>query len=125
MSNSAADSSQQILAGEIVFGAEAVAFSGATLYVTLEDVTYADDDAITIQELVITDVDHDSRAPSRLTFEMPCSVPNPWAQYSVRVHIDVDRDGKISSGDYVNTQNYPVLTSGNPSVVSVRVSRVA
>jgi hypothetical protein len=124
LSNSAADSFQQILRGEIVFANEATAFSGATLYITLEDVTYADDDAITVRELVIRNVAYNTRAPDHLTFEIPFEVPNPSALYSVRIHIDLDDDGEISSGDYVNMQSYPVMTRGNPSAVSVRVSRV-
>ena len=124
MSNSEAGSSQQILRGEIVFGDEAIAFSGATLYVTLEDVTYTDDDAITVGKVVITNVAYNPLSPDNLTFEVPFQLLNPRALYSVRVHIDLNGDGRISTGDYVNTQAYPVLTRGNSSAASVRVRRV-
>lgn len=37
---------------------------------------------------------------------------DPKHSYSVRAHVDVDGDGKVSKGDYVTTQSYPVLTHG-------------
>src|SRR3712207_6957858 len=38
------------LRGEIVFGDDAPPFSGATLYVLLEDTTYADADSVTVED---------------------------------------------------------------------------
>jgi uncharacterized lipoprotein YbaY len=118
------DSSQQVVHGQIVFDDDAPAFSGATLYVTLEDVTYADSEATTIGRLVKKDVAHDPNAGDPLTFEITCEVPDDSARYNVRAHIDVDGSGQISRGDYVNTQSYPVITRGHPSDVSMRVSRI-
>jgi len=113
-----------VVKGEIVFDDDAPAFAGATLYVTIEDVTYADNDATTIERLVKKDVAHDPNSREPLTFEIRCDVPDTNALYNVRAHIDVDGGGKISRGDYVNTQSYPVITRGHPSEVSMRVSRV-
>ena len=113
-----------MLHGQIVFEDDAQAFSGATLNVTLEDVTYADSNAITVERFVKPEVSYDPAAREPLAFEMSAEVPDRNALYSVRVHIDLEGDGKISRGDYVNTQSYHVITRGHPSEVSVRVSRV-
>lgn len=113
-----------MLHGQIVFGDDAQAFSGATLYVMVEDVTYADSEAVIVGRLVETDVSYDPATREPLTFEVSGEVPDSNALYSVRAHIDLEGDGKISHGDYVNTQSYPVITRGHPSEVSVRVSRV-
>ena len=42
----------------------------------------------------------------------------------LEVHVDVDNDGKISVGDYINMESYPVLTYGNPNYISVKVKNV-
>jgi hypothetical protein len=52
-------------------------------------------------------------------------VPDMRARYQVRVHVDVDKDGKVSRGDYITTESYPVLTFGHPSRVRVRVRPVS
>ena len=45
--------------------------------------------------------------------------------YAIRVHIDVDNNGKINPGDFVNMQSYPVITHGYPKDnVSVHVKQV-
>jgi uncharacterized protein YuzE len=49
-----------------------------------------------------------------LTFKLEISDLNPQDDYAIRVHIDLDRDGKISGVDYINMQSYPVLTRGHP-----------
>jgi hypothetical protein len=42
--------------------------------------------------------------------------------YAIRVHIDVDNNGKINPGDFISMQSYPVITHGYPKDnVSVHV----
>lgn len=118
------NSSRQVVRGQIVFEDDAAAFSEATLYVTLEDVTYADSKAIIVGRLVKEHISYDPAAPEPLTFEMSVEVPDRNALYNIRAHCDLDGDGKISRGDYVNMQSYPVITRGHPLEVSVRVIRI-
>jgi hypothetical protein len=40
------------------------------------------------------------------------------------VLVDLDGDGKISKGDYISMQSYPVLTFGSPSEVTIEVKQV-
>ena len=118
------DSSRQVVRGQIVFEDDASAFSNATLYVTLEDVTYADSRAIIVGRVVKEHISYDPAAPEPLTFEMPVEVSERDALYNIRAHFDLNGDGKISQGDYLSMQSYPVITRGHPFEVSVRVSRV-
>lgn len=118
------NSSRQVVRGEIVFEDDAAAFSGATLYVTLEDVTYADSKAVIVGKIVKENVAYDPAAPQPLTFELPVEVHERNALYNIRAHFDLDGDGQISRGDYLSTQSYPVITKGHPLEVSVRVKRI-
>lgn len=43
------------------------------------------------------------------------------ATYSISVHGDVDNDGRISKGDFVTVQSYPVPTHGYPDNILVTV----
>ena len=52
------------------------------------------------------------------------TIPDERARYAVRVHVDIDGDGQVSRGDYLNMESYPVLTYGHPSRVTVRVQEV-
>ena len=43
--------------------------------------------------------------------------------YAVSVHIDVDNNGKINSGDFISMESYLVITDGYPKdnvIVHVR-----
>jgi uncharacterized lipoprotein YbaY len=91
---------------------------GAPLVIQVLDTTYAD-------------------APSRLLDEAKSSVqggqgpllrtvelgyqPTGAAQHRVRAHVDVDRDGAVSRGDFVTTAAYPVRSD---ETVRVAVKKV-
>jgi hypothetical protein len=42
----------------------------------------------------------------------------------VRVHVDLDKDGEVSVGDYISMESHPVLTYGHPDHVEVAVQKV-
>ena len=42
---------------------------------------------------------------------------------TVWVHLDVDRDGRVSRGDYITTQSYPAAVSG-PQEMTIQLKRV-
>jgi hypothetical protein len=60
----------------------------------------------------------------RMPFRLRGTLPDNLARYTVRVLVDVDGDGRIGSGDYLNTESYPVLTRGYPDRVVIRVRKV-
>jgi uncharacterized lipoprotein YbaY len=111
--------------GEIVLGEETRSFSGATVYVRLEDVTRADAAARIVAEQVIHDLSFRGRSTATVPFALAANdAVDERATYAVRVHIDLDRDRRVGRGDYVSTESYPVLTFGRPAWVSVRVREV-
>jgi hypothetical protein len=50
-------------------------------------------------------------------------VSDPRGEPSVWVHVDMDRDGRVSRGDYITVQSYPVLGRASASL-RVVVKRV-
>jgi uncharacterized lipoprotein YbaY len=113
-----------LVSGEIIVGAEAQSFSGATVYVRLEDVSRADAASQTAVEQVLHNVSHQAGRQSRLVIDLRGATPDKRASYAVRVHVDVDGDGQVSRGDYINMESYPVLTFGHPNQVTVHVREV-
>lgn len=113
--------SSYVVTGEIVFPG-GMPPKVPAIYVRVEDVSYSDAPAQTVAEEVLRDV----RIPENgsLGFSLPVGEPQPSADYSVRVHADVDGDGEISSGDFISVQRHPVLTYGQPNRVTIHLRRV-
>lgn len=115
-------SNPTLVTGEIIFpdsGPPAV----ATIYLRVEDVSLADAPSRTVAE----DVRRDVQAPppgGRLAFSLAVPAVDPRARYSVRVHVDLDGDGRVSRGDLISTQSHPVLTHGAPDHMLVPLTRV-
>lgn len=113
-----------LLRGEVVFDEGTPSFNGATLFVSLHDTSYADAPAETVTSLVQADVSYDAHARNHLPFVLRGQIHDETATYTVSVHLDLDGDGKVSRGDYINVQSYPVLTRGHPDFVTIRVKQV-
>ncbi len=113
-----------LLSGRVVFEDSAESFGGATLRVFLQDTSLADADAVNVAEQVTENVSYDAGARTALPFELHGEPPDESAHYTVRVHVDLDGDGRVSRGDFINTESYPVLTRGRPREVTVKVERV-
>jgi len=120
----AATHAEPLVSGSISFDEDAPAFSGVTVYVRLEDVSYADASSKVVAEQVMRDVSRRARSEEQLEFKIYGRITDERASYSVRVHVDVDGDGEVSLHDYVTMQSYPVLTQGHPRKLSVRVHEV-
>lgn len=114
----------QRVSGEIAFGEGSEAFSGATAYVRLEEVSRADAPSHIVAEQVIRPVSYQAGLAGRLTFELRVKNLDERARYIVSVHLDVDGDGQVSRGDYITMESYPVLTQGYPHLVSVRLRKI-
>ena len=109
---------------EIVFDEAVQPFSGATVYVRLEDVSRMDTAARVVVEQVLREVSYQPDRSTQLAVDLRGPPPDAGASYAVRVHVDVDDDGEVSPGDYISTQSYPVMTFGHPNQVAVRVRAV-
>ena len=116
--------SEPLVSGEIILGEEVQPFSSGTVYVRLEDVSRVDALSKTVAEQVLHNVSHQAGHRSQLSIELRGTTLDEQASYAVRVHVDVDGDGQVSRGDYINIESYPVLTFGYPNRVTVRVREV-
>lgn len=95
----------------------------ATVYVRVQDVGRADAAANTVAEEVIRNVEIvPGGAP--LPFSVQGIRLSANARYAVRVHADCSGDGRVSPGDYVSTQSYPVNVGEQSTNVSIVTRRV-
>lgn len=92
--------------------------------ITLLDVSLADVAARTLAEATLHDVSHAGGKGIGHAFCLSLMDVDPRVHYAVRVHVDVDGDGRVSRGDYVSTESAPVLTFGHGDEVEIRVRRV-
>lgn len=96
------------VSGRIVFGKDAVEFSGATAHVFLEDTTYADAPAVALGSWRRDPVAYPADAAG-VPFDFVVEPDPPErGRYTLRVLVDVDRDGVVGQGDYVNIEAIPV-----------------
>jgi uncharacterized lipoprotein YbaY len=120
-----------VVKGDIIFDNNVKSFSGATIYIRLNDVTMQDAPSKLILQQVIKDVNYDdgnhgSSHQKKFKFELFGNIVVDFRlRYAVSVHIDLDNDGKIGLGDLINMESYPVITHGYPKYnISVHVREV-
>ena len=117
--------SKPLVSGEIQFYQPPRLPSDAKAYVQLLDVSAADAPSRIIAEQVLTGISQKASSGQSIPFDLYGTIPDERGSYIISAHVDVDGDGKISSGDFITMQSYPVLTFGYPNRVSVRVKKVA
>ena len=119
---SAAHPSETSICGTVDFQGVKEPVSDATVYVRLQETSRADARATTVAEQVINHVNIVPEGPPiPFTLAMP---PSESGRYVVRVHADVAGDGKVSQGDYVSTQSYPVDMNTEQSGLAIVAKRV-
>ena len=93
------------------------------LRVRLEDTTYADAHAMTLAESSTPGVSY-SAGRETIAFEIAADTARELSRrWTLRVLIDVDGDGRIGPGDYVNAASVPI-PDGQLIDVTVPVKRV-
>jgi uncharacterized lipoprotein YbaY len=117
--------SQPLVTGEILLPAHSVLPSRAVAYVHLLDTSLADAPSTIVAEQVIEDIAGRIARGEKIRFALYGEIQNLRASYSVSVHVDLDGDGPIGAGDYINVQSYPVITFGYPNHISVETVTVA
>jgi uncharacterized lipoprotein YbaY len=112
--------------GNIVFNPQPDpgVFHRMVIYIYLEDISYADAPAQVITNVTIDQISQESRGNARVPFAIRSIPPEGKGRYSLRVHADVDGDGKVSRGDYITKTSYPVRIRGSPQRIEVRVEVV-
>ena len=115
-----------LLTGEIVIDNINRSFKNASIYIYLEDVSLLDREAKVVVEKTIQSVSCKKGTKKQLQFviyQEKIKI-DQRANYSIRVHIDLQNNKIINKGDYLTIQNYPVLTFGSPHSVIVHVREV-
>jgi len=109
-----------LVTGEAIFDNISPAFSGAIAHIILQDTTLADAAAVGIAHLDIPNI---SFQPGRepLAFAFPSVRLDPSKRYEVRVHIDLDGDGRVGPGDHITTESYPVPIAGGRAHLKLRL----
>jgi uncharacterized protein (DUF2141 family) len=111
-----------IVEGTIQFENVRFPAQDVTVYIRVEEVSRLDAPGSRVAEVVLHGVHVFAGAPPiSLTARATCS---PSGRYVVRVHADVDGDGKVSRGDYASVQSYPVLASAEADSVAIVVREV-
>ncbi len=115
-----------LLTGEIVIDSINRSFKNASIHIYLEDVSLLDREAKVVVEKTIQSVSCKKDTKNQLQFSIDLEKIkiDQRANYSIRVHIDLQNNKIINRGDYLTMQNYPVLTFGFPSNITVHVKEV-
>lgn len=117
--------STPLVRGMIVFKSSRPELTGATVYVRLEDVSRADASAHVVSEQVIENpAEHVSSEGIPFVLSGNQSDIDSQRRYSVAVHVDMDRSGQVSAGDYISTESNPVLTHGHSDQATVSVQQI-
>jgi putative lipoprotein len=116
--------SGDVVTGAIRFPEGTPAFVDATVRISLLDVTRADAPSRVVAEEAISHAIHPGGAGEGFAFALRAGAIDARGRYVIRVHVDVDGDGRVSQGDYVSMASYPVLTFGHATHVVVDVRRI-
>lgn len=120
----AKDVEGHVIRGAIVLDRGAAAFTGATVNVYVENVTDLDARAQITAHLVINKVSGGGPKAAMIHFTLGEFSPAQDASYNVRVHIDVNADGRISRGDYISNTRYPVLDRKEAERLRIKVEPI-
>lgn len=116
--------SKPVVKGEIKFAGKPELRTSAKTYVRLLDTSLADGPAKVVAEQVIEHIAGSLGKGEKVAFVLEPNSIDERSTYTVSVLVDLDGDGKISKGDYISMQSYPVLTHGYPNQVTIEVKRV-
>lgn len=119
----AGEQGRRLLRGRVVLPAGAEPFAGAVVTVAVEDVTYADAPARVLARRVMEGVSWEGEAAG-IAFELRVPKLEERSRYALRVHVDVDGDGKVSLGDYLNMERVRVEPGAGRGEIEAPVRRV-
>lgn len=114
-----------LVTGQVVIAAGVPGWEAATVHIYLEDISYADERAKVVAKVELRGVRHNPAGETAIPFALHAPPDAPRierrADYSVRVWVDHDGDGRKGPGDLYSDQTYPVLTQGFGTAVTVRL----
>jgi uncharacterized lipoprotein YbaY len=96
----------------------------ATAYIRLDDTSELDVPSKTVAQVVLRDFARFVNERKPLLFVLYGTKPPENRSYSVDVLIDLDGDGRVSKGDFITMQNYPVRSFDPPTEIQIEVKEV-
>ncbi len=108
----------KLIEGAITFKGVETRITGATIYVSLEDISVQDDAGKTLVEQVIRDVSVDPSDLPTYKYLVEHRELEPKNTFRVRVHLDADNSGDVSEGDFAWTAQYPASMAVGTSVLN-------
>ena len=108
----------KLIEGAITFKGVETRITGATIYVSLEDISIQDDEGKTLVEQVIRDVSVDPSELPTYRYLVEHRELEPKDTFRVRVHLDADNSGDVSEGDLAWTAQYPASMAVGSSVLN-------
>ena len=93
---------------------------GSSVTVEIRDTSLADAPAIVLHRVAV-DVPKTGRT---MTVTVPVALAKVPDGTTVWAHVDADRDGRVSKGDYVSVESYPVSIASVQNL-RVRVKKVS
>lgn len=112
-----------LIRGEVAFESGPADISGAAVHVRVEDVSRADAASISVAEWNLPALPRGTSTSSVIPFEVTVQPLDARARYSLRAHVDVDRDGRTSPGDFITMEEFPVSRAA-ADFYRLRVRRV-
>ena len=95
------------------------------LYINIVDSTLCDIPSKIIHSYILKNINKHMTDVNEINFNfyIKKELIKPNKDYSIQVHIDLDKDGKISNGDYINIQNYPLsmFISSNKNLINLKL----
>ena len=107
--------------GVIIFDGKVDSFSNATVYLSVEDVSLQDAPSVVLSESVLHDISIDSADVRPIAYSISHPQLDTQMMYTLSVHIDVDGDGSLSSGDYYSTWHNEVPKTDGIGELDVHV----
>ena len=102
-----------------------IIFENAILYINLVDSTYCDISSNIIYSYILENINKHIKNTNEIkfSFDIKKELIKPNKEYSLEVHIDVNNDKKISNGDYINIQNYPLsmFITSNKNLINLKL----
>ncbi len=108
--------------GNIIFRHTVTAFSNSTIHIYLEDISYADTNAIRLAHVAIPGITHrgvrETIVPFRLRADSEYEIRSS-ADYGVRVWVNISNDGIAGTSDLFSDSVIRVLTAGYGNRVEI------
>ena len=111
-----------LIQGEILLPPDAPSFSDADLIVKVQDTRESDAPARILARRIKTGIAYDATQAKVVHFSITMSDSVKASGGTVSVLLDLDGDGQITRGDYINMESYPITAS--LAKLRIRVQRV-